>query len=449
MSRIAAICSLIACLTLSSCGREQQWPARPITLICPWSAGGGTDRVSRQMAVQLEAELGVPVNVVNATGGGGVTGHTRGATAVPDGYTLTMATVELNMLHWRGLCPITPRSFRPLTKLNEDSAAIFVLNSSPWSSVGDVESAVQNADQPLKASGTAAGGIWHLALAGWFSSRNLPTENVTWISINGSAPSLQELMAGGVDVVCCSIPEAQSLLDAGEIRCLGVMSDERCPAAPDVPTFKEQGVDWSMGGWRGLMYPKGVPEDRVGVMQSALAKITRSDEFKEFMTNAGFNVSVIQGEEFGEFLDTADEDFGRILNQPGMKQQQKAPVGRYFVPGILGALGVLIGLVGFVLSRRAGSPLVEGESVATRSETESPTDARLVVGFIVAILLFLIACQTVGYVIAGSALLLAMLLMLKTRVSWAALIVVVAVPGLYQLFAGVLGVPLPWGWLGW
>ncbi|MCA9031617.1 MAG: tripartite tricarboxylate transporter TctB family protein, partial [Planctomycetaceae bacterium] len=349
----------------------------------------------------------------------------------------------------RGLCPITPRSFRPLTKLNEDSAAIFVLNNSPWNSVGDVESAVQNANQPLKASGTAAGGIWHLALAGWLSSRNLPTENVTWISINGSAPSLQELMAGGVDVVCCSIPEAQSLLDAGEIRCLGVMSDERCPAAPGVPTFKEQGVEWSMGGWRGLMYPKGVPEDRVEVMQSALTKITRSDEFKEFMANAGFNVSVIQGEEFGEFLDTADEDFGRILNQPGMQQQQKAPVSRYFVPEILSTLGLLIGLLGFVLSRRVRAPVVEGEPVATQSESESPTDARLVVGFIVAILLFLLACQTVGYVIAGAIMLLAMLLMLKTRVGWAMLIVVVAVPGLYQLFAGVLGVPLPWGWLGW
>ncbi|MCA9049931.1 MAG: hypothetical protein KDA89_14445, partial [Planctomycetaceae bacterium] len=88
------------CLT-AGCGRESHWPSRPVTLICPWSAGGGTDRVSRQVAVQLEAELGVPVNVVNAVGGGGVTGHTRGALAQPDGYTLTMATVELNMLHWR------------------------------------------------------------------------------------------------------------------------------------------------------------------------------------------------------------------------------------------------------------------------------------------------------------------------------------------------------------
>src|SRR5690606_48275 len=89
-------------LVAFGCSAEQEFPDQPIALICPWSAGGGTDRVARQVAAQLEAELGVPVNVINAVGGSGVTGHTRGAVARPDGYTLTMITVELSMLHWRG-----------------------------------------------------------------------------------------------------------------------------------------------------------------------------------------------------------------------------------------------------------------------------------------------------------------------------------------------------------
>src|SRR5690554_6349909 len=90
-------CFLLLCLAgvFAACGgQDVEFPDRPVMLICPWAAGGGTDRVARQVAVGLEQELGVPVNVVNATGASGVTGHTRGALARPDGYTITLATAE-------------------------------------------------------------------------------------------------------------------------------------------------------------------------------------------------------------------------------------------------------------------------------------------------------------------------------------------------------------------
>ena len=239
-------------LCVSGCESREQYPSRPMVLLCPWSPGGGTDRVCRQVAFQLERELKVPVNVVNATGGGGVTGHTRGAVARPDGYTLTMATVELNMLHWRGMTGISYEDFEPLVLLNRDDAAVFVRQDAPWGTVAELEAAIRERPRALKASGTARGGIWHIALAGWLATRDMESDAVTWISINGAAPSLQELMAKGVDIVCCSIPEAQSLLDGGQVRCLGVMADARLPGAPEVPTFRQAEIDWSLGGWRGL-----------------------------------------------------------------------------------------------------------------------------------------------------------------------------------------------------
>ncbi len=105
---LAGLVPLLAILpALAGCARDDKYPSRPITLICPWAAGGGTDRVSRQVAAHLEQDLGVPVSVVNAVGGKGVTGHSRGLSARPDGYTLTMATLELNMLHWSGLTDLT------------------------------------------------------------------------------------------------------------------------------------------------------------------------------------------------------------------------------------------------------------------------------------------------------------------------------------------------------
>ena len=445
--RLFSLFCLLTCALSAGCDRDRQWPARPLTLICPWSAGGGTDRVSRQIAVQLEAELGVPVNVINATGGGGVTGHTRGAVARPDGYTLMMATVELNMLHWRGLCPITPDSYRPLAKLNEDSAAIFVRSDAAWQSIPELESAFRDAGDPIPVSGSAAGSIWHLALVGWLMNRDVAVESANWISINGSAPSLQELMAGGVEVVCCSIPEAGALLEAGEVRCLGVMSDEPCPAAPEIPTFRQQDVAWSMGGWRGLAYPLNVPEDRVDKMEAAIMKVAHSDEFAEFMDSAGFNLSVTDGATFANFLGEADKGFGEILTKPEMQDRQTAPLSPWFLPIGLAIAGGLLGLVGFVASGK--SVEVPATTDSESESIEAKPDLRLLLGFVASIALFIVFCQAVGYVIAAAVMMAALLLMLRVRLPVAALIVVAAVPTLYQIFAGILGVPLPWGWFGW
>ncbi|MCS7465952.1 tripartite tricarboxylate transporter substrate-binding protein [Stieleria sp. ICT_E10.1] len=444
MKFICPIVWLVACLAAVGCNRREEWPFRPVTLVCPWSAGGGTDRVSRQFAVQLERELGVPVNVVNATGGGGVTGHTRGATATADGYTLTMATVELNMLHWRSLCPITPGSFEPLAMINQDSAAIFVSADSPWHSLRDLEAKLRQSTESLRASGTAAGGIWHLALLGWLDRIDLPSGSVTWVSINGAAPSLQEMMAGGLEIVCCSIPEARGLIDAGEVRCLGVMSKERSPAAPEVATFAEQGIDWSIGAWRGLLFPKGVPEDRVTKMRQAVLNVANSNEFRQFMAASGFQVAVADGVQFDAFLTQTDADFGEILNQPQMKQTHSSTIGPYFLPSILAALGIVVGAFGWGISRSTLNE--ETKSVAAGNLA---IDSHTLLRFAAAIGLFIVLCETLGYVISAGVMLLAMLLMLRVGLRLAVTVTMVTIPSLYHVFAVVLGVPLPWGWLGW
>src|SRR6195256_5547805 len=98
----------------------QAYPARPVTVIVPWGAGGGTDAPARIVAALLEKELGQPFNVVNRTGGSGVVGHAEIATAPPDGYTIGMLTVEISMLHWQALTHLTPRNFTPLALMNED-----------------------------------------------------------------------------------------------------------------------------------------------------------------------------------------------------------------------------------------------------------------------------------------------------------------------------------------
>src|SRR5262245_19715949 len=106
--------------------RAQAWPNRPVTIICPWGAGGGTDATARIVAAVLEKEIKQPFNVINRTGGSGVVGHQAIASAAADGYTLGIITVEISMMHWQGLTPLKPDSYAPLALMNEDPPGIQV-----------------------------------------------------------------------------------------------------------------------------------------------------------------------------------------------------------------------------------------------------------------------------------------------------------------------------------
>ena len=213
---------------------QANYPARPIQMICPWGAGGGTDATARIVAALLEKDFGQPVNVVNRTGGSGVVGHSAIATAAPDGYTLGIITVEISMMHWQGLTELTPRSYTPLALMNEDPPGVQVRADAPYKTVKELAEAIKAAPAgKLKASGTGQGGIWHLALVGWLQAMGLKPDHVAWVPSNGAAPAMQDLAAGGIDIVTCSVPEARAMIEAGKAKSLALMAKETQPRLPD------------------------------------------------------------------------------------------------------------------------------------------------------------------------------------------------------------------------
>ncbi|GBD49548.1 tripartite tricarboxylate transporter substrate binding protein [Methylopila sp. Yamaguchi] len=295
------------------------YPDRPIQLLVPWGAGGGTDAVARIVGSLLEKELGQPVSVVNRTGGSGVVGHTAIASAAPDGYTIGIATVEIGMMHWQGLTPLTPADFTPLALMNHDIAAVQVASNSPHQDIKALIEAIKANPGKLKASGTGQGGIWHLAMAAMLSELKIDPQSVPWVPSNGAAPGLQDLVAGGVQIVPCSIPEARSLIDAGRVKSLAVMGAERNAAFPNVPTLKETvGVVWEMGAWRGIVAPKGLPEDVQKVLIPALKKVYESKEYTDFMSSRGFGAVWAEGPEFGAFMAKGDAELGAVMKKVGL-----------------------------------------------------------------------------------------------------------------------------------
>jgi tripartite-type tricarboxylate transporter receptor subunit TctC len=298
----------------------QNYPARPVTVIVPWGAGGGTDATARIVAALLEKELGQPFNVVNRTGGSGVVGHSAIATAAPDGYTIGMLTVEISMMHWQGLTELAPKSYTPLALMNEDPPGITVSAASPYKNVKELADAIKAAPPgKMKASGTGQGGIWHLALVGWMKALGLPANQVGWVPSNGAAPAMQDLAAGGLDLCTCSIPEARAIIEAGKARALALMAPERNPVFKDIPTLKEaMGIDYSTGAWRGIAGPKGLPADIATKLTATLKKVYDSKEFKDFMSNRGFGTVWGDATEFAKFMDNGDAQMGDAMKAAGL-----------------------------------------------------------------------------------------------------------------------------------
>jgi tripartite-type tricarboxylate transporter receptor subunit TctC len=307
-------------LGLGAARAQGAWPNRPITMIVPWGAGGGTDATARIIGTLLERDLKQPVNVVNRTGGSGVVGHSAIATAAPDGYTLGMITVEISMMHWQGLTELKPDSYTALALMNEDPPGVQVKADSPYKTVKELADAIKAAPAgKFKASGTGQGGIWHLALVGWLQAMGLKADHVPWVPSNGAAPAMQDLAAGGIDIVTCSVPEARSMLDAGKARSLAVMSTARNPAFKDVPTLKESmGIDYNTGAWRGIAAPKGLPADIATKLTAQLKQINESKEFLDFMANRGFGVKWADGAGFAKFMGDGNKAMGVAMKAAGL-----------------------------------------------------------------------------------------------------------------------------------
>ena len=295
------------------------YPDRPIQLIVPWAAGGGTDATARIIGTLLEKELGQPVTVVNRTGGSGVVGHSAIASAAPDGYTIGLITVEIGMMHWQGLTDLTGASYTPIGLVNADPAGVEVAADAPYKSITELVAAIKASPGKMKASGTGQGGIWHLALAGMLQDLKVDPASVPWVPANGAAPGLQDLVAGGVQIAPVSLPEARSLIDAGKVKSLALMADKPSALYPNIPTLKAAtGSNWTMAAWRGIAAPKNLSPEARDKLAAAIQKIVASKDYNDFMTQRGFGVIYMSPDDFAKFMVKSDNDLGATMKAVGI-----------------------------------------------------------------------------------------------------------------------------------
>ncbi|WP_134678670.1 Bug family tripartite tricarboxylate transporter substrate binding protein [Paracoccus ravus] len=322
MDRRTVLPLLAAAMTLAGWASPAlaEYPERPIELIVPWGAGGGTDAVGRIFGQILQEELGKPVNVVNRTGGSGVVGHTAIARAKPDGYTIGVMTIEIDMMHWQGLTDLTYQDFDILALVNADPGGIMVAEDAPWKTAAELRDAIKSSPPgTVKASGTGQGGIWHLNMLGWIMSEGIPIDAVPFVPSQGAAAGLTDMVAGGVGMVPSSLAEGRSLIEAGRVRALASMSDERQALFPDVPTLKEAtGSDWKLSVWRAIAAPKDMPAEARDKLIAAIEKAYNSDTYQNFMKERGFGLRWAGPEDATAAVAADDASLGEVMKKAGL-----------------------------------------------------------------------------------------------------------------------------------
>ncbi|MFZ5966060.1 MAG: tripartite tricarboxylate transporter substrate binding protein [Bacillota bacterium] len=294
---------------------KTDFPKSGITAICPWSAGGGTDTVLRGLTKETEPFLGQTITVVNQTGGGGAIGHGAIMKAKPDGYNVGMITFELNSMPPQGLVPFTYKDFDPLMRINMDAAALTVKKDAPYNTIEEFIAYAKEHPGEINIGNSAPGSVWHIAAGLMAEKTGIEVQHVPF---EGAAPAVTALVGGHIQAVSVSVPEVQGQVEAGDLKILGVMSAERLASVPDVPTFKESGIDVVFGTWRGLAVPKGTPDEVKAILKDAFKQGYDSQAFQDFAKKSGLGLAYQDAEEFGEFLETNAKDVADVMKKLGL-----------------------------------------------------------------------------------------------------------------------------------
>ena len=300
--------------------KAQAWPNKPVTLIVPFPAGGGTDAFARPLTAMLTKNLGRQVIIDNKGGAGGTVGASIASRAAPDGYTFFMGAVHHT---------IAPSMYAKLDyNIETDFAPVGLVSSVPQVivvhpqrvPVKDLREFLDYVRKnPGKLNyGSAGNGTSH-HLAGELFKLQTKTF-ITHIPYRGAGPALQDLIAGQVDMMFDGMGSSASHIKGGRIKALAVASQRRAPGFADLPTSLEAGgPDYQVSTWYGIWAPKGTPKDVVEHLQGEMKKAFATDDLKTTWNGMGAELPNLYGADFGRFVSDEVKRWAEVVKASGAK----------------------------------------------------------------------------------------------------------------------------------
>ena len=320
-STIVALGAL-AVVTLTAPASAQSWPQRPVTLIVPFPAGGGTDAFARPLAAQLDKQFNNRILIDNRGGAGGTLGASAAAKAEPNGYTFFVGAAH----H-----AIAPSIYLKLDyDIEKDFIPVALIATPPQVVVVNPSKVEARTLAELIAYAKANPGKMDFASAGRGTTHHLAGElfnilagtKMNHVPYRGAGPMMQDLVAGHVQVAFDGLGSSANQIQSGSLRALAVAAPERSTAIPDVPTAEQGGLKgYEVSTWYALFAPKGTPPDIVDKMKSEVRKALDSDTLKDAWAKNGSPTPTLMGPDFGKFVSAEVKRWADVVQQAGIKPE--------------------------------------------------------------------------------------------------------------------------------
>ena len=299
----------------------QAYPVKPIRMILPFPPGGPTDITGRAIAQKLSEQLGQTVVPENRPGAAGNIGLELASKSAPDGYTIVLAAppIAISPSLYKKLNYNAQKDLAPISLVATIENVMVVHNSVPAKSLKEFIELARRYPGKLNFSSSGAGSTNHLAselLNGRYQLK------MVHVPFKGSGPALVALMSGEVDVGTMAVPGAIPIIRAKRVRALAVLSKERVPALPDVPTAKESGVDdFVVSIWYGMLAPAGTPREYINRLNAEIRKALASPDLKQRLAASGVDPLVSTPDEFASHIRSETVRYAKIIKDAGIKAQ--------------------------------------------------------------------------------------------------------------------------------
>jgi tripartite-type tricarboxylate transporter receptor subunit TctC len=289
---------------------------KPIEMTVMFGAGSAADVTARQLAEGMAKVLGVPIPVVNRTGGGGAIGYTFVSQQKPDGHAIIWNSNSISTTYHAGTLGFDYKAFEPVARVSVEIPALAVRANAPWKTLKEfVEHAKANPGK-VRIGNSGTGSHTHFSAAALAASAGARTVDVPFTGGEAVVNLLGERIEATVQLPAALVSQVK----AGELRVLAVLGSRREPVFPDVPTAQEQGYGVALDMWRGIAVPKGTPQPVIARLQEAIQRTVESPEFKQAGAKIGFTPAYLPADKFGALIESDDAKLGGVMKELGLKK---------------------------------------------------------------------------------------------------------------------------------
>jgi tripartite-type tricarboxylate transporter receptor subunit TctC len=315
------LAAVLAVALLVPAPAKAAFPERDITLVVPWSAGGGTDTLARTLVKNGKKYFGVNINVVNRVGGTGVVGMDSVAKAKPDGYTVGVVTFNLSTYRLLGQSDLSYRDFDLIALLNRSPAGLSVKADSQFRGMKELVEYAKANPGVVTIGHSGPAGAWHLAGAAIAQKYGL---KFTFVPFDGAAPTRTALVGGHISMCASGMDEVLQFYQTKQVRILAAVTPTRNAFFPDVPTLAEAGypLESYIYDWRGLATTKGTPPEVLKVLRDGFQKAAEDPEYIALMDKVTLPRTYLGHEKFQEFLIGMEKSLEPTLEALGLLKKK-------------------------------------------------------------------------------------------------------------------------------